>query len=53
MAPTLETFKSRLKTYFHSLAFNPAWELCGVCLPFIVFELQFFYVLFIYLCAAA
>ena len=37
MAPTLDTFKSRLKTNFYSLAFNTAWELCGLCLSFIVF----------------
>ncbi len=29
MAPTLETFKSHLKTHFYSMAFNSAYELCG------------------------
>ena len=46
MAPTLDTFKSRLKTNFYSLAFNTAWELCDLCLSFIVFlYLSVFYLI--------
>ena len=46
MAPTLDTFKSHLKTHFHSLAFNTAWELCGLCLSFTIFlYLSVFYLI--------
>ena len=48
MAPTLDTFKSRLKTYFYSLAFNTAWELCGFCLSFTVFLSVFYLFLLIW-----
>ena len=48
MAPTLDTLKSRLKTYFYSLAFNTAWELCGFCLSFTVFLSVFYLFLLIW-----
>ena len=45
MAPTLDT-GSRLKTHFYSLAFNTAWELCGLCLCFYcIFYFSVFYLI--------